>query len=150
MLTLIYSFVLLIYWHYSYYGQYIFRKIDFSVILKLQMSFSNNIDVIWGSLSWPDHKIILSSWIIILVIWEVLDSQTFISMGKLNSNFQPKILEHISHYEVGLKVGVETQPPSHTPHPHLPAVRAGHCHDTKDSSNGVMEILDIYFLTGEN
>ena len=71
---------------------------------------NNNIDVIWGSLSWPDHKIILSSWIIILVIWEVLDIQTFISMGKLNSNFQPKILEHISHYEVGLKVGVETAP----------------------------------------
>lgn len=59
-----------------------------------------------------------------VVIWEVLDIQTFTSMGKLNSNFQPKILEHISHYEVGLKVAVETQPPGHMPHPHLPAVRA--------------------------
>ena len=32
------------------------KKIDFSVILKLQMSFSNNIDVIRGSLSWPEPQ----------------------------------------------------------------------------------------------
>lgn len=64
----------------------------------------------------------------------------------------PKILEHISHYEVGLTVGVEAQPPIHTPYPHLPAMRVGHwgSHGIKDLSNGIMKVLDIYFFTSEN
>lgn len=62
-------------------------------------------------------------WIVILITWEVSAVQTFLSMEKL---ILLKILEHISHYEVGLELGVEAQPPIPTPHPHLPAVRVGH------------------------
>lgn len=62
----------------------------------------------------------------ILITWEVLVLQTFVSIEKTYSNFQPKILEHISHCEVGLKVGIEAQLPIPIPHPHLPAVRVGH------------------------
>lgn len=88
-------------------------------------------------------KIPVCGWIVILISWEVSAVETFLSMEKL---ILLKILEHISHYEVGLGVGVEEQTPIPIPCPHLPSVRVGHwgSHGIKDLSNGLMEILDSF------